>query len=701
MSKHYFRDKKELIMGFAKKKHWIWFALLTAIYIVVTGSFFVLSSRGLGVFFHRFELLTLVYLFAIMHCILDIKSMYDWIYKYRVWIALGLFVFSVLNCFTLSSAGMYGTYIQPDIVSEYEKPIFGQLRAIRSDEWLVSLSRIIAGSYNHYGATNEIVRGTLTSGVSATGGFYFDYSALRFPASWGYYLFGAAYGSSFYFSYELIFGALLTFELCMILTKGKKLYSVFGAVIIWFSTFNLWWSIVSLLLAFIGMIVFFFYTLKANKWYTRLIFGAMLAIAGAEFCTNMYPAWQVPFGWLAVALMVWILIENQEWKQYKLLDWFIIVVDVVFMASIILRFFQVDADYIKAVTETVYPGKRISYGGYAMDKLFEYVPASINSIHELGNASEAGTFFATFPLGIILPFIVLKKENWKNSLLWCLLAPTAILLIYCTVGLPPIVAKLMLLTNSTPGRAVDVIGICAALLTVVSLSEMEDCGHVKWMWGILIAAVCGVSALVINYGVYKNNVFLIIVVVELITCAGIAIFVSDIKINIRKPLILIVSFLLMMDAVLIQPITVGLDAVYKKPLYSTVRNIIENSSEKTVWIGTDSLVNQNYLISCGAPTLNSTNYIPNKDVWKALDPNNEYEQIWNRYAHFNIVLSDVEQSNITLIAADLISVEMSVNDFEKLDVDYILSSVEAPSSYSKLLEEIYNVDGSIIYRVKK
>ena len=688
-------------MELAKKKHWILFALITMMMVLLTIRSMLYIEGRVGVFFHRFEIILLLYAFLSMHCFFDIRKMYDWIYKYRVWVALGIFVFIVANCFTLSSVGMYSAYIQPNNISEYGTPIFGQVRAIRSDEWLVNLSRIIAGSYNHYGATNDIVRGTVASGISATGGFYLDFSALRSPASWGYYMFGASYGSSFYFGYQMVFGALLTFEFCMILTKGKKLYSVFGTALIWFSTFNMWWSIVSLMTATFGIVVFFYYMVKACKPYTRLLFGSFLAISAADFCTNLYPAWQVPLGWLMLSLIVWILIDNPEWKKYKLLDWLAIAVDVVFMACIILRFIQVDADYIQAVRTTVYPGKRVSYGGYALDKLFGYIVASIMSIKEVGNASEAGTFFATFPLGLILPFIVLKKEKWKNSLIWCLLGSTLLLLLYCTVGLPPVIAKVLMLTNSTPSRAVDMLGLATCLLTVISLAEMEDCGHIKWIWAIIIACISGASAIYINIGTQTESLIKIIIIGEIIASLGIFAIISDYKVLLRKIIIIGVSLILVGDAVLVHPISVGLDAIYKKPLYSEVRSIIENSSDRTVWIGTDSLVNQNYLISCGAPTLNSTNYIPNKDVWKALDPNNEYEQIWNRYAHFNIVLSDVEQSNITLIAADLISVEMSANDFEKLDVDYILSSVEAPSSYSKLLEEIYNVDGSIIYRVKK
>jgi hypothetical protein len=111
-------------------------------------------------------------------------------------------------------------------------------------------------------------------------------------------------------------------------------------------------------------------------------------------------------------------------------------------------------------------------------------------------------------------------------------------------------------------------------------------------------------------------------------------------------------------------------------------------------------VNGNYLIACGAPALNSTNFIPNKDLWKILDPNNENEMIWNRYAHLNVSLSDEAETTISLEQEDVVSIALSINDFRKLGVNYILSSSTVPASYQEYLEQIYSEDGSIIYHVK-
>ena len=46
-----------------------------------------------------------------------------------------------------------------------------------------------------------------------------------------------------------------------------------------------------------------------------------LAIAGADYCMSLYPAWQVPMGYIILAIMIWTLIKNNQWKYFKKIDW--------------------------------------------------------------------------------------------------------------------------------------------------------------------------------------------------------------------------------------------------------------------------------------------------------------------------------------------------------------------------------------------
>lgn len=151
------------------------------------------ESIDIGMFLHRASLMVLLFAFLGLHCFLDIPKMYQWIFKKRVWIAIGVFVFLVANKYNFSSIGQFDIYVQTGEGSEYVTPVFGKARSIRSDEWMVSTPRMISAEYSDYGKYNDCTRGTTTTNLTASG-LYLNYSALAKPAEWGFYLLGSEYG---------------------------------------------------------------------------------------------------------------------------------------------------------------------------------------------------------------------------------------------------------------------------------------------------------------------------------------------------------------------------------------------------------------------------------------------------------------------------------------------------------------------------
>ena len=145
-----------------------------------------------------------------------------------------------------------------------------------------------------------------------------------------------------------------------------------------------------------------------------------LAIAGADYACALYPAWQVPMGFIILSMMVWILIENDEWKHYQAADWIIFGIDVLFMFSIIARFIWIDMEYITGISETVYPGARVEYGGMSVQKLLGYLYVMFAFIMPQANPCEMSCIAVAFPLGLLLDGYVLYKQRGKNTLLLCL-----------------------------------------------------------------------------------------------------------------------------------------------------------------------------------------------------------------------------------------------------------------------------------------
>ena len=81
----------------------------------------------------------------------------------------------------------------------------------------------------------------------------------------------------------------------------------------------------------------------------------------------------------------------------------------------------------------------------------------------------------------------------------------------------------------------------------------------------------------------------------------------------------------------------------------------------------------NYLIANGAPTINSTNTYINTELWKVLDPDGQYYEMYNRYAYQSVDLTDSGQLQVELRHADLNHIVMNVDDLPRIGVEYIVS----------------------------
>lgn len=683
-----------------KNKAWYYYATWGAGLLLFAGMILICSrSRAIRptVFLIRTAIILCMALFYSMHFVFDIHKMYDWIYKNRWYIGIAIFVVCVINKFHFSSISVFDMYIQPGEGSEFVRPILGVARPIRSDEWLVGLTKSLTGWLTHFAKYNDIVRAVKTTNVSASG-YYLDYSILADPSTWGTYLLGAEYGLSFSWCYKLIFGFLVNFELFLILTKEKKLLSLFGACLTWFSMFTMWWSIVSYMLSGPAIIVLFYYFTKEKNRLKRLLIGAALAIIGSNYVVGLYPAWQVPLGWIIVSIMIWILCENTDWKTYEWKDWLIFIVDVAFMVSIIARYLYVDQEYMTAIMNTVYPGSRVFYGGYALDKLLGYFSSIISTFGGYENPCEMGVIFGVYPLAIVLLLYVQYKEKWKNKLLWFLTAPLIMLTMYCTFELPPFLAKILMLTYSTPFRTVDFLGVLLAYILIICLSELQELDGVPYWLSFVFCFVCVIPAAINAWKMNAGLKVYAIIVIIIATIILETIIVSSRNNRLYKIMLIAGSVMFAIDGLAVNPLVRGYDAITSKPVAGVIREIVKEEP-KAKWVALDSIITGNYLIACGARTINCVNYIPNTELWAKLDPTGENDYIYNRYAHFNLSLTDSDESAFDLVQADLMHVTLNEEDFSKMDVDYIYSNSPISLAWETGFELLYDHNGAMIYKV--
>lgn len=712
---------------------WILLVPLVIIYCFFLYKAFI-NVATVGIYIRRVELISLVFVFALLHVFCDIRTLYDRIFSYRVLIAFALLVFFVANNINASSIDVWNRFIEPSAIPGDSNGILGMPRDFRSDEWNVNVSRMLSGSYNDYGKYNDIVRGVKTENISASG-LYRDYSALAKPYYYGYYLFDFSHGLAFQWAYVYVFGFLFAFELFYVLT-GKKAVGLLGANLLWFSPFNLWWSISIPLLSLCALPVLFYYTLRANNWWKRLIFALMLAIGGADFVCVFYPAWQVPAGWIILTLMVYFLHRYREWKTYCFLDWAIIGGAVVFMDSIVLRYCLADMSYIRAVSETVYPGARFDNGEMAMQKMLGYAPyyfvGFARNWNMNPNNSEGAAFFLAFPLAyILLPLalvlavrkkpgagqkagqgsrsrsgrreIVLENNGSfesRRKLLIFLLFPLVLETLYCTTGLPGAVAKVLLLNRSIGLRTVDFLGALLVIVMVVSISIIRDCRGLRWYWAALIAVLSALPAAFYSPLITAHPTGPVVEAGTVLSALIIFLLLVSYDRRARDAVMVCTAYFLTVCALAVHPLTLGISVITDKPVAAVIRSLVAEDKD-ALWISSsDNRFISNYLIANGARTINSVNYIPNLPLWEKLDPDGSDEEVYNRYAQVTIHLSDTDDVDINLDGIDAVSLTIGPDDFDTLGATYVLDTEPVDSSFASELQLIYEDEAQDVFIYK-
>lgn len=636
------------------------------------------------------------------HIIKKAGVLYKKLFELRWAIAGILLVFLVANRYHGESLAAYDRMIQPGMGNEYVEPIFGEERAIRSDEFLVETPNKLASvADGEFGKYNEIARGTKT--LNAINGVYIGYATLgRSPFQYAYKIMGAEYAYSFCWYAPIILCFMAALEFFFILSRRNPLLAVTGACLEVASPFYLWWGFPGFLLGAQGAIVCAYYFIYAKSGIKKILFGAGVAVSFANYVLTLYPAWIVPMGYVILCLLIWLFHEN--WpaiKKFRKRDWGIVAAMAVFAGTLVCSYLWTNQEYIQAIMQTRYPGERISTGGLSIQKLFLYSQSYLYAYREIGNASEASVILNFFPVPTIAAGWHWVKSEKKDWLTGGLLAVMLFFFIYVTTGIPTILAKITFLGMSAGIRVVDIMGIIQVYFLIILLA---DAGQKKLFSLTLGGAVSllTVGASLLCSKIYDPNYLSwkwMLVSGILIFTVGM-ILLTDLRYRFQKYLCYGLIFISVAGSIYIRPISKGFDAVTSKPVSQKIQQIRKEEPDSK-WIAYGrTMYLPGFTLANGVPTINSTNTYPNLELWTKLDPAGIYEDIYNRYAHVSVEFTE-EDTSFELLYTDSILLKLSYKDFRKTGVKYIVSLEELASDQEETeLEEIYNEYGTYIYQVR-
>jgi hypothetical protein len=638
---------------------------------------------------------------------INITNYINSIIRLRFLIALVIFLIVVSFKLHGSSINMWDNFVGVKIDNSETSLIWGKPRAVRGDEWRVQTPYYFAQATNDefYPLYNDNIRSDGENMIIAYNAPVMDITVLSKPFNWGFLLLGKEYGLSWYWAMKTILLFLLSFEISMILTKKNNSISLLGALWITLSPAVQWWfmqHVGDLVFYFEAIVVSFYYMLyHFNKLKLKILFSVMFALSAVGFVLVVYPPIQVPLVYLGLVFMFLIFTDFKANIKIKKVDIAIILCTLLFIALNLGYFVLVSKDALKLVLNTVYPGKRISTGGeveFSFLQIFiTNVFMSYKNINFL-NQCEVSSFYNFLPAVLISMPLLFKKKvaNLKYGSAFAICNLLQIL--WMLVKFPTAFAKITLLSYVTGPRMMIAFGLTALYLSIWGLGVISELKPFNRIFSVIISIV--ISSLYILTAVHydiRGNVGLAVLILIL----GAFLFLNYLFLLGRKTLFaFFMSLIIIVSGVYVNPLVKGTGAIYNKVLSSEILAIKEKAKD-AVWASFDDDMGS-YLYAHGVKTVNGIHFYPDLKAWNAIDPEGKYSDIYNRYAHVSLTLSD--DTKFELQAPDHILVYLTEDNIKKLNIKYVLSKtnfLDKEVFNTEIFKEIYaGEDGFSIYEIQ-
>lgn len=656
------------------------------------------------IFWDRVIFILSIGIFISLNYYFTIRKTWEFIFNKRYFIAILLFIYIVVNGYHGSSIGIYDDVIQPNIKVENSLPFFGSPRAIRSDEFLVDTPAKLSQYSLGCPKENILLMGTETNvqlfPILPTKSL----SVLATPHNIGYLFLNVEQAFSFAWYLPLFLLFMGCFELFLLITKGKRLISLFGTMMITFSPSMQWWNSLGIITFGIWAIVCFYYFLESNTIKRKILFSFLIGWIGACYIMCVYPAWQIPYGYFFLGLCIWQIYEHR--KTISLKDTLYLIPAIIIIVVLVGDAFVSGGQSYQAVTTTVYPGTREMIGGTDWESYFNYFHSILFSFKLPINASESSQFISLYPIPLLMSLWYIIKswfqKNNKDVLLIILTIVALFLMIFNYFNIPWL-SNITMLNMSIPARMQVVVSAICVFIMII-LIERYSCEMISKKKKIIVPILSIIFVFVvykickIQHADYLTWKVLLVAIPFYVLIVSLFLY-NHTKLN--KVYMIILSGVLIATVLTVNPISKGLSIITDKPYAKKVHEIVKENP-KARWLTSDAFIYlQNYTLANGAAVVNSTNYFPNFDFWHIVDPKKENDFLYNRYSHISININD-QKTSLELGHVDLVFINMNISLLKDLNIDYVASFRNDLTMYNNQdvsLEKIYSEDNTTIYKV--
>ena len=632
---------------------------------------------------------------------------------FRWLIAFLVFIILVISKIHFSSIGFYNE-IFPTVCNEKEAEsyrIYGEHRAIRSDEWMVHTPKYFSQKYNNF---NRYSKQGSISEINSTLDYYsptIGPELIGKPFNLGYIFFGNEYGLSFYFCMLEILLFMTAFEVFLILTKRSILVSFIGMLFVGFAPAMQWWLVPHITIVFVYAMALFclgYYFLTTNKLYKKLILAIFLVSGIIGFSLSIFPSCQLICALIDIVLFVAVLKRDRE--KISINKSSIVIISFIFISSfsVLLEFIINSKEDLLAILKTDYPGTRLFVGG---NKRLEAVFPSLTSLFipykdvNFDNNCEVATFIH-FGVFFMLIYNKMRDRLKKDAdgeiyVLNSFICMLIVEIVFMSMGVSELLSKLTFFRYVN--RMYLCYGFTATLYTIYCFYIMWKKKDILKKHQIIILTISYIFLHVLQAENIMRQYFpLRWLFVEVSFFALVLWFVLF---EFKKLAAISTVFVMGACGFNVNPICKGVSPIYNHPISVFIKNMVEkNKDDLWISLGGDSVSIGSFLLANGAKTISTTHFYPDNNEWNILGIDKKYYSAFNRYAHHKFFIGE-NQTKIHLEQPDSIKITVNFDVLKnRLGVKYIVARKEYLEQNRKYfpykLKKVFEQDGIFVFSIR-
>lgn len=591
-----------------------------------------------------------------------------------------------------TSTGVFHAFFEagadPDLLA-------GVPRAVRSDEWLVQSSWIVSQIEQGFPLFNESLPGGMDATIQNDLPVW-DWSTIFRPHVWGFLALPLDQGMAVRWWLPALVVFVFAYVFVVTILPKRPATGVALAAAVLLSPIVQWW----LLPTTLWPVAWCFATLVALHWafssrrlWVRVVSAAAAGYLAVTMAMSIYVPFIVP---AAIVVLCVGVFEVGVQRIDARLGWKAIMQRLIPLATaatvalaVLLVWVRTRWSTIEAVTSTVYPGERLEVTG-STDTLPELVAlisapfqrkllqADILSLG--GNQSEAAAplLLAVF---LLIPAVVVALRPRVGTgpavrrIDWRLIGPlvaTLLVLMFLLVPGWDWIAHGAMLDRSTSSR-IRLALVLTAVITVVYLSRrVRDTERSAPWWSVLCAAGLTVGSSVVAF-------------------AALADMGEPPLGNSWIPITLLLTIAVVSfprgwvaggaAALLAASALIGWGV---NPLYSGVFDLrdteagtavqrLDDAHPSSRWVGIGGFIPTAMLVQSGVEQYNGVQTYPPHEMWRAIDPEGDFEQQWNRLGNVNWTAGEGEPEVTNPVRDQILVTFDSCSAFAQANADFVLS----------------------------